>query len=458
MSVTARRLGIAVVMVAGLLASCSEPTNPPALELRFGKSSGAGLTVTAATPSSAPQDITLDVQIAGSGFVSGSNAEWLLNGAPDNRVKTNSTQYVSPTSLVANIMIASNAVPASYDIAVTTPAGKKGIGTEAFTVLAMQRLASPDAISRANDVNATGVIVGNRGGGCNSNVLPVRWDTDGSISDLPLPAGYCNAAALLINNSGVIVGLAGPKPYKVPVRWLPGIDGYSAQIMGVFPDTAVLEILGFNDAGHVVGDLFEGLRSTPLWWSETTGFVNLKLAIGSTGCYATDTNEAEEIVGGCYIDGIDAPVFWNSSAEIPIVLPRMPGYDSHHAANAINNYGVAAGYAWTHGRANKIIKTGVRWVRTGSSWTVASIGTLGGGNPNPSSVNDAGWIVGSDYVSGATNHAFLWKPGQGMTDLGSIGLESYAWSINSPPTGNQTLIVGMSDVKSIFRAVVWRPR
>ncbi|MEO8193782.1 MAG: hypothetical protein ABI681_08015 [Gemmatimonadales bacterium] len=455
-----RCFGVSALALLVLTAACTEPNSPVlgSPQVRFGKAPPtSGPTVTAALPSSAPQDITLDVQISGSGFVSGSNAQWLRGGLPDDRVRTNSTRFVSSSSLVANITISLDAVPTLYDIAVTTPAGKKGIGTEAFAVLSMQRLPAPDDISRANDVNSTGVIVGNRGGGCDSHVLPVIWEGDGSIADLPLPAGFCNGAALLINNAQVVVGLAGPTPYKVPVRWVPGPTGYAAEIMGSFPDTAVLEIHGLNDAGHVVGDLFEGSRSSPLWWSDATGFVTLKLAVGSTGCYATDIDEADEIVGSCYIGGIAAAVFWSSSEAVPIILPRMPGYDSHHSAQALNDYGVATGYGWTHGRANKIVRTAVRWVRNGSSWSVESIATLGGGNPIPSSINNAGWITGSDYATGTAMHAFLWRPGQGITDLGSIGLESYGWSINNPPAGSQTLIVGMTDVKSIFRAVVWRP-
>jgi hypothetical protein len=67
----------------------------------------------------------MDVEVRGSGFVSGSNARWLLNGVADPRVKTNSTRFVSSSSLIANITIAAGAVPSQYDIEVATPAGKK---------------------------------------------------------------------------------------------------------------------------------------------------------------------------------------------------------------------------------------------------------------------------------------------------------------------------------------------
>lgn len=94
----------------------------------------SGPTVTATTPDSAIQDTTLDVTVSGSGFDAGSSAEWLLNGVPDARVHANSTRYVSRSSLVANLTISKDAVPALYDVAVTTSTGKKGIGTDLFVV------------------------------------------------------------------------------------------------------------------------------------------------------------------------------------------------------------------------------------------------------------------------------------------------------------------------------------
>src|SRR5689334_22063924 len=109
----ARNISLVVAVIS--LIGCSEASDTPtasSFNPRFAKAP-AGLTVQAASPSAAPQNATLDVQISGTGFATGSNAEWLLNGQPDSRVKTNSTRFVSSTSLVANITIDVNAVPAS---------------------------------------------------------------------------------------------------------------------------------------------------------------------------------------------------------------------------------------------------------------------------------------------------------------------------------------------------------
>ena len=44
------------------------------------------------------------------------------------KIAVNSTRFVSSTSLTANITVAPDAAPVTYDIAVVTRTGKKGIG------------------------------------------------------------------------------------------------------------------------------------------------------------------------------------------------------------------------------------------------------------------------------------------------------------------------------------------
>ena len=137
----------------------------PGLQPAFAKAP-SGPTVTATAPDTTVQDTTLDVQVSGSGFDAGSQAEWLLAGVPDPRVHTNSTRYVSRSALVANITIAKDAVPAKYDVAVTTSNGKKGIGTELFVI----QLRDPTAIVAFTDAgmavtsDGRGPYVGNECG------------------------------------------------------------------------------------------------------------------------------------------------------------------------------------------------------------------------------------------------------------------------------------------------------
>lgn len=127
-------LRVAIASLVFSLAACSgpEPTLPTIVAASSG---GSGtVTVTAANPDSAPQDTTLNVHVLGGGFDRGSKAQWAQSGVISPNVTTNATQFVSSSELVANITIAISASTGSYDIVVTTSKGKKGIGSELFTI------------------------------------------------------------------------------------------------------------------------------------------------------------------------------------------------------------------------------------------------------------------------------------------------------------------------------------
>ena len=89
-------------------------------------------------PNVGSQATTLDVHVLGTNFAPGAVVTWLLKGVGDPaKVRTNYTTYVSPTELIANITISANAGGTRWDVQValsSTRKGKKGIGTELFTI------------------------------------------------------------------------------------------------------------------------------------------------------------------------------------------------------------------------------------------------------------------------------------------------------------------------------------
>jgi len=129
------KLGLlgALTLLAVICSACTDRA-PTALGIRASQTSTATVTVTTVSPNNAPQDTTIDSHVYGSGFDRGSKAQWAQNGVSSPDVKTNSTQYVSATELIANITIASTAAAGSYDVAVTTSKGIKGIGSELFII------------------------------------------------------------------------------------------------------------------------------------------------------------------------------------------------------------------------------------------------------------------------------------------------------------------------------------
>jgi hypothetical protein len=130
----ARFVALFFATVASWVLGCSDrPATAPSIEAAA-SGNGGGVTVTSTDPNNAPQGVTLDVRVFGSGYDRGSKAQWARSGVLSPNVTTNSTQFVSPSELRANITIANVADTGLYDVLVTTSKGKKGIGSELFTV------------------------------------------------------------------------------------------------------------------------------------------------------------------------------------------------------------------------------------------------------------------------------------------------------------------------------------
>jgi hypothetical protein len=165
-TVSSRVAALCVASLAALLAACADPLESPQ-DPDFGKASSAP-TVTSADPAEATRDTTLDVTVTGSGFDAGSQVDFLLGGAPDPKVRTNSTRYVSSKQLVANVTIDADATISYRDVAVTTSTGKKGIGSEKFAVVAYE---APVTTTLADDDQEV------------ATSLQIRSDGSGSYTD-----------------------------------------------------------------------------------------------------------------------------------------------------------------------------------------------------------------------------------------------------------------------------------
>jgi len=134
---------VGLFCAAGVIACVDHPpTGVLSAELAMAKGgnggggSGGGATpvVNATDPSSAPQDIRLDVRVLGSNYDDGSTVRFLLNGKGTAAVIVNATRFVSAGELVADVTITIDAIPELYDVEVTSRGGKKGIGIEQFAV------------------------------------------------------------------------------------------------------------------------------------------------------------------------------------------------------------------------------------------------------------------------------------------------------------------------------------
>jgi hypothetical protein len=186
--------GALIGALMGLLA-CSDsgpidPTTPVGAAAKGG--GAAPPKVDAADPNDAPPDTSLIVRVIGSGFDDGSVARFLLAGEDvGDKMVVKATNYVDGDSLDVDLTITADADVALYDIEVTTFRGKKGIGTEKFSV--KQTGPPPDSIpvtaefrqSAADATPTDGVLSDSTSTTYDAVILPIgnlfldsRKDTD----------------------------------------------------------------------------------------------------------------------------------------------------------------------------------------------------------------------------------------------------------------------------------------
>lgn len=128
----------AIAMVAA--AACSDPaaTGLDAPGLRAAKGGGgpgdADPVVQSVVPDSATQNTTLDIEVGGRNFDDGSVVELGQGGTASPKIQTNSTTFLNPRKLRANITVAADADLGLYDVIVTSFRGRRGIGAELFAV------------------------------------------------------------------------------------------------------------------------------------------------------------------------------------------------------------------------------------------------------------------------------------------------------------------------------------
>ena len=415
-----------------IVAGCSDPASPTSAAVAAplaGKAPPASApTVTSTLPSEANRDTTLDVQITGSGFDSGSRASFERDGVADPRVRVNTTRFVKSTSIVANVTIAADAVTDFYDVAVVTGSGKKGIGTELFAVeVRASALVGGD---RVTAVNSRGEAVGwgPRSAACDNLSTPMFWRADGTPVALPLGT-FCGGTPNAINASGVILGaLFGGAP-NANGLWTPTGSGYALEEIAPAPDGYRPITSGLNDQGEIIG---WGQGSARLyWWSSSTGWLPMQVPAGATTCLVRSAiNNLGVIAGMCSIAGqaYDG-YYWQDHNATPVLLPRPSGAGDVWVRD-MNDAGVIVGYLYGSRT------TAVKWTPTGSGYAVSFLPDLG--------VKSAAYAIAQDgTVSGSvnrtvnTNRPALWSPSGQLILLGlnKNGDTGEAPTVAVTPTG-----------------------
>ena len=336
MAVQRRRVAWTLLLAVGaVLQSCQSPSADAPLtglpsEPSFGRVA-AGPAVTAANPASARQGtVMLDVQITGSGFDQGSRASWQLNGVAYPKIAVTNTQFVNSTSLIATITVAQDAAAITYDIAVTTSTGKKGIGAEMFTVTYAVPI---PGMTEGRAINDAGQIIGYNGTAIVLSdpivgIVPVA--SDGLVWD--------------IDRNGRTVG--GKDADGDPVIWssqtgpggpwtatkLPSL-GAGGTVRGIASDAA-------GDAVLISGATLQtiGPRLPTVWTRTGTSWQPTYLTIpaGVVSAWGQAINPRGQVAG---MDGSGCcfAIYWDASGT-PTVLSAL-GSATNSSAWSINGDG-----------------------------------------------------------------------------------------------------------------------
>lgn len=402
--------------------------------------------VASTDPSGARQDTTLDVHVLGRGFDNGSKVDFVRDGVVDPKLHVNKVTYKTGSELIANVTIAADAETVPYDVAVTTSKGKKGIGTELFTVnVAMELLISPSGTSYVNGVSPTGLLTGRVTTSCGT-FAPALWGRTGQRTDLPAPAGACGGIGQAVNSSGVVVGTAynGSQPAG-PVRWLPSGGGYVVERLPMLPDGKDPGPWSVNDSGWISSG------NAAAVWANGAGWRMLATPSGATSCFYTTIGNSGQVVGSCRISGVTQPVFWDSVTATPAVLP-LPLRGTAGYPRGLNAGGTIVGFV----TATDIAYRAVRWTRSGAVWTAEILPDLGKGG-SAMAINSSGEIAGSVNGTNGFARPVFWDTDQAVHVLDTGDRTGEALGISDRDSG---LVVGgyfVSSSKSGKLAVRWEP-
>src|SRR5215469_1541883 len=293
-----------------------------------------------------------------------------------------------------------------------------------------------------------------------------QW-RDGVLTDLGALPGTNNSYAFSSNQHGQVVGAS----ENGAIDPLTGFPEISATL---WSNGEVIDLgtLGgnsgwagnINDRGQVVGsalntipDSFGGSLAVPPFFPMATqlhAFLWERGVITDLGTLGGSDSQAQYINAQGQIAGQS---FTNSTPNPPVTAPacQTGGIPTEHpflwqnGMIELGSLGGTCGYAnWLNDRGQVIGTMTLAGDSTNHAFlwdrgVLTDLGTLGGNNSEAWFTNDAGEVVGrADFsATSADHHAFLWRRGHGMIDLGTVADQplSTAEGINS-----HTQIVGDS--------------
>lgn len=251
----------------------------------------------------------------------------------------------------------------------------------ATTVTEFGKLAGT-AGQEAAAINDAGVTVGSAT--VDGKVRAVKWDTDGTVTDLggPADAGFVRAKA--INSTGAVAAeTSAPDSATVPLRF--NVDG-THTVLSTEPGHRTTNVIGIDDSGTVYGWSLDtsNLDSWRAWRWDANGMrTELPIPAGATGSQVYAVSPNGFATGWVFLPNEPTrAVRWNPDGSFTL-LPALPG-GGRALGLGVNRHGDVAGVADNSNRTSYT----VRWNRDGSVTQLGDRSYL-------VSINDSGSVVGT---------------------------------------------------------------
>lgn len=388
-------------------------------------------------------DVSLHVTINGSGFANGAQPAWERNGVADAKIQVVSATVVSSTQLSVTINIAPDATVDLYDVSVTNPDKKKGIGYLLFEVTQASPITGTEIAYGANDAGemtgrtgVPGVFYFNTSTGLDTLGSPGRG-FDISVDGRTIVGGTTINA---LNDNGYVYTFDGATWTRTNLPKNPSTTMVRPYSVASDLTTGAATLIGGSEG---TGSKGNSLSRRPRLWVLTAGvWTKIDLAAAGTDDFVLDVSPTGIAVGTA--NGRAA--VWAPNGTGGWTLPVLIG-PTGSEINGVNTAGTIAVGA-SGGQA-------VYWTSDGATWSGPT--ALSGGCTSAAAVDDLSRILVNTCPKGSRRVPGLIAPPYGaanVTLLGGLG-DNASTTIAEDISRGGSIIVGQSTVHNQGIGVYW---
>jgi len=296
-----------------------------------------------------------------------------------------------------------------------TPQGTRGFVWSASKGMKILKPLLGDAATFAIQINNNGVVAGYSGAdpitGPGFLGRAVTWNLNGNPTLVGGLAGFTYSIARGVNDSGEISGIS-YNTFANRESWFRATGG-SFQDLGLPSGATASDILIMNNVHQVAGYYIDGSNNRyPFIWSSASGYNLLPGLSGSTFNQAIGLNNAGQVVGRGIVSGHDHAMFFSPTTGT-LDLARPAGANDADAYG-INDWGVVVGEFGIPDETSSSNISGYVW---NAIVGMIDLNTLLAQSPpagwriiNAETINNHGQIGAMVSVNGGPDRAVLLTP------------------------------------------------